>query len=132
MDQALLSFNSLGLTAATTIFVGAGAGLIRGFTGFGGAVFAVPILSLAFDPQIAVTIVLISGFVGTLQLLPSALPFARWSDILPIITVSSLTTPLGIYLLFTQEPEVIRRSIGFLVLLGSVIMLGGWSWRGRL
>ena len=57
-------------SALATLVVGIVAGLLRGFTGFGGAIFAVPVLSLIYGPATAIAVVLASGVVGTIQLVP--------------------------------------------------------------
>ena len=117
-------------SALATLVVGIVAGLLRGFTGFGGAIFAVPVLSLIYGPATAIAVVLASGVVGTIQLVPGALALARWREILPMILVSLGVTPLGTYALLTGDPESIRRGIGCFVLVAALLMLRGWSWQG--
>lgn len=117
-------------SAIATLVVGIIAGLLRGFSGFGGAIFAVPMLSLVYGPAAAIAVVLASGAIGTVQLMPGALPFARWRAVLPVLAGSLVFTPLGTYLLLTGDPNVIRRGIGIFVLLAALLMFRGWSWRG--
>ena len=117
-------------SAIATLVVGIIAGLLRGFSGFGGAIFAVPMLSLVYGPPAAIAVVLASGAIGTVQLIPGALPFARWREILPMLAGSLVFTPLGTYLLLTGDPNIVRRAIGIFVLLAALLMLRGWSWRG--
>lgn len=120
----------LSTTTLATVAVGLVAGLLRGFTGFGGAIFAVPVLSLVYGPAPAIAVVLTSGTVGTLQLVPGALPLTRWREVLPIIGVALLATPVGTYVLLTEDPELVRRSIGVFVLAAALVMLRGWNWTG--
>ena len=120
----------LSVSALATLGVGLVAGLIRGFSGFGGAIFAVPVLSLIYGPPQHVGIVLASGTLGTIQLAPGALPLARWREVLPVVLAALIATPIGTYVLLTNDPDSIRRGIGVFVLAAAFLTLRGWSWRG--
>ncbi|MBH61410.1 MAG: hypothetical protein CL569_02955 [Alphaproteobacteria bacterium] len=113
-----------------TLAVGLIAGLIRGYTGFGGAIFAIPLLSLIYGPTSAVALVLAAGLVGTAQLMPGALPMATWRQIVPMVLVSLVFTPLGTWVLLTTDPDYVRRGLGLFVLVAAVTMMWGWSWQG--
>lgn len=104
-------------------------GALRGFSGFGGAIFMVPTLSLIYDPTTAVVIVLLSGTAGSVQLMPSATREARWREILPIVLAAAIANPVGTHALLAAEPETVRRGIGVFVLASAFIMMRGWAWR---
>ena len=72
------------------------AGIVRGFTGFGSALVMVPVMALLWSPAEAVTTALGLGFVGSFQLVPKALPQARWRDLGPMA---------GATLLFRRMPS---------------------------
>ena len=118
------------LPAFATLMVGLVAGLLRGFTGFGGAVFAIPLLSLIYPPTTAIVVVLAAGLVGTAQLLPGALPLMNWRESAPIVLVALAVMPFGTYALLSIDPVLVRRGIGLFVLVAGLSMLHGWSWRG--
>ncbi|MCY4513923.1 MAG: sulfite exporter TauE/SafE family protein [Candidatus Tectomicrobia bacterium] len=118
------------LPALATLVVGLVAGLLRGFTGFGGAVFAIPVLSLVYPPTTAIAVVLAAGLVGTVQLLPGALPLTNWRESAPIVLVALAVMPFGTYALLNIDPVLVRRGIGSFVLVAGLFMLRGWSWRG--
>ncbi len=120
------------LSAATpaALAVGLVAGALRGYTGFGGAVFAIPLLSLIYGPATAVAMVLAAGAAGTAQLMPGALPLADWRRIVPLVLASLAALPLGTWLLLTADPGLVRRGIGVFVLASAIAMMRGWSWRG--
>ena len=118
------------LPAFATLMVGLVAGLLRGFTGFGGAVFAIPLLSLIYPPTTAIVVVLAAGLVGTAQLLPGALPLMNWRESAPIVLVALAVMPFGTYALLSIDPVLVRRGIGLFVLVAGLSMLYGWSWRG--
>lgn len=120
----------LTLPSLATLMVGLVVGLLRGFTGFGGGVFAIPLLSLIYGPTTAIVVVLASGVVGVVQLLPSALQLTDWRQSMPLILVALMVMPFGTYALLTVDPDVVRRGIGILVLAAGITMLYGRSWRG--
>jgi hypothetical protein len=120
----------LSASILATIAIGLGAGLLRGFSGFGGSIFAVPLLSIVYDPAVAVAVMLGAGTIGTPQLIPGALPLTQWRETLPLIVLTLVATPIGTYVLLTGDPDMIRRGIGIFVLLAALLMMWGWSWRG--
>jgi hypothetical protein len=50
---------------------------------------------------------------------------------MPILISLTLFTPVGTYLLFNTDPELIRRAMGGFVLLFALILMSGWIYRGR-
>ena len=120
----------LSASAFATVAIALVAGLLRGFSGFGGSIFAVPLLSFVYEPATAVAVVLESATIGTAQLIPGALPLTQWRETSPLIALSIVATPLGTYALLTSDPDLIRRGIGIFVLGAALLMLLGWSWRG--
>jgi uncharacterized membrane protein YfcA len=123
-------FEPNSLVTIATLTVGVVAGLIRGFTGFGGAIFAIPLLSIIYAPTSAVALVLAAGIVGTAQLVPSALQLATWRQIIPLTSVALVFIPLGTWMLIMADPDIVRRGLGIFVLATAIIMMRGWSWKG--
>lgn len=120
----------LSASAAATLAVGFGAGVLRGYTGFGGAIFAIPLLGLIYGPTTAIAVVLACGMIGTVQLMPGALPLTSRRQVVPVVLAALVTMPFGTWLLLTTDPDVVRRGIGVFVLACAIAMLRGWSWRG--
>ena len=120
----------LSASAAATLAVGFGAGALRGYTGFGGAIFAIPLLGLIYGPTSAIAVVMACGLVGTVQLMPGALPLANWRRIVPLVLAALVVMPFGTWLLLTTDPDLVRRGIGVFVLTCAIAMMRGWSWRG--
>ena len=120
----------LSASTAATLAVGLGAGVLRGYTGFGGAIFAIPLLGLIYGPTSAIAVVLACGAVGTVQLMPGALPLASRRLFVPLVLAALVSMPFGTWLLLTIDPDLVRRGIGVFVLACAIAMLRGWSWRG--
>jgi len=115
--------------AAAIVFAGAA---IKGFAGFGGAIFAIPLMIVLFGPTAAVTLVVLLEIPTTVQLLPRALRGANWRLITPIGIAHLVTIPLGTFVLVAVEPAILQRATGSLVILLVVAMWLGWSYRGEI
>lgn len=106
------------------------AGLVRGTTGFGGAMLMTPILSGLFSPINAVVIALLLETAAALVMFPDALPKARWWTLVYLTLPAILTVPLGGYLLLTLDPSIARKIISGVVILFSSMLLFGFRYGG--
>jgi uncharacterized protein len=105
------------------------AGLVRGLSGFGGALVMAPLLSLLFGPAPAVAMTITIELAGYVQLLPGAARHIRWREVGPMGLAALAAMPLGVYGVVHIDPEPMRRLIGGIVaLLAGLLMLG---WRAR-
>ena len=105
-------------------------GVLHGYTGFGAALFMVPLFTLLFGPMEAIILMVIIAAFGSAQLYPTAARNAQWRELVPVILAIFISTPVGIYLLFSLDAEVIRRAMGGFVLLAALILLSGWVYKG--
>ncbi|TRZ65104.1 MAG: sulfite exporter TauE/SafE family protein [Rhodocyclaceae bacterium] len=106
-------------------------GVIRGATGFGGAMVMTPTLSLLLGPIPAVVSALLLETFAAFSMLPAAARHANWRTIAPIFAAAFITVPLGGYLLLTLDPQLMRRAIAATVLVFSLLLLTGLRYRGR-
>ncbi len=106
------------------------AGLMRGYAGFGTAVVLVPIFAVLWGPRVGVPVMLLMELIVSLQLLPRAFKDADTRVILPIGGAAALATPLGAVVLFTADPDLLRRAIGGFVLVFGMLLLSGWRYNG--
>ena len=106
------------------------AGIIRGVTGFGGAMVLTPPLALLFGPRIAVPVVLLLEAFAALPMMRDAIGLARWSVLVPIIVAACVTVPLGGYVLLHADSVVLRRVIAGLVLVFALVLLTGVRYKG--
>lgn len=119
----------LDLLAVSMMIAGA-AGVVRGVTGFGGALVMMPPLSLIMGPRLAVlTVLLLEGFAAG-PMLGEALRLARYRVIVPIAVAACVTMPLGAYFLVTVDPQVLRRWIAGIVVVFSLVLLAGVRYQG--
>lgn len=110
--------------------VAAGAGLARGFSGFGAALIFVPLASTAIGPKLAVPLLLVVDSLLALGFLPGANRHADRGSVAVMIAGAVFGVPAGTYLLATLDPLLIRWSIVFLVLMMLVLLMSGWRFRG--
>ena len=102
------------------------AGFLRGFVGFGAALITIPVLSLAYDPRLAVAAMSVVGIPTLLQLLPEAVRTAERPIVVPTSLAILLAAPFGTWALVNINPALMKIVISTLVV-GMVAMLArGW------
>lgn len=107
------------------------AGVVRGVTGFGGAMIMSPLLALLIGPQAAVLIALLLEGFAPLPLLPAVARIANWKVMKPIILGAFLAAPVGGWLLAHVEARLMSKAIAGVVLSFAFIMLMGVQIRAR-
>src|SRR6185295_12502679 len=120
----------MGITELAAIAIVIFAGLVRGTTGFGGAMFMTPVLSVLYPPVNAVVIALLLETAAALVMFPDALPKVRWRTLLYLTLPAVVTVPIGGYLLLTLDPVVARKIISGVVILFSSMLLFGFRYGG--
>ncbi|WP_431282246.1 sulfite exporter TauE/SafE family protein [Humitalea sp. 24SJ18S-53] len=106
------------------------AGLMRGYAGFGTAILLSPVFSTLWGPLAAVPVMLLMELLVSVQLLPKAMGHADRRTILPLGLAAVIATPFGAWVLLSADGEVLRRSIGFLVLVFGFLLMSGWRYHG--
>jgi hypothetical protein len=101
------------------------AGVLRGFTGFGFALAAVPVLTLFIEPLRVVPATLIVAVIAGAELVPKAWRHVEWRSMRLLLAGAVAGTPFGVHALSALPANVMRGVIGAVVLL-SVLLL----WRG--
>ena len=110
--------------------IGALAGVIRGITGFGGAMVMSPPLALLLGPLLTVPVVLLLESVAAAPMVVQLRKLVRWRVIGPIAIAACLTIPLGTYALVKADPQTMRRVIAAVVIVFSLLLLKGWRYAG--
>ena len=113
------------LAATFALVVSALAGFLRGFTGFGSALAAVPLLSLVLEPIDVVPCVLVLQVVAGLQLLRRVWSEVDWTSVRPLLLGALAGTPLGTLLLSHLPADAMRAAIGLVVLAAVALLRGG-------
>ena len=106
------------------------AGVVRGITGFGGAMVMAPPLALLLGPKITVPVVLLLESLAAAPQVLQTRGLVRWRVVAPMLAATCLTVPLGGYFLATAEPHVVRRTTALVVIVFSLLLLRGWRYRG--
>ena len=115
------------LISATILFIG---GLIQGYTGFGGGTISVPILVILFGPIAAIGIITPIYIFGALAILPKAIKNVNWTEVLPVSIAGSIAVFIGLTLLINTNPLVIKKIMGFFILVTTLIMIAGRKYNG--
>ncbi|MBK19311.1 MAG: hypothetical protein CMM52_10810 [Rhodospirillaceae bacterium] len=129
MDELTIA-NIFNLALATGIGVAAFNGMIHGYTGFGGALLTVPVLTFLYGPVEAIGMVAIISIFGASHLAYGIYRLAEWRSLIPICLGIALLTPVGAWILFHIDGEIVRRSMGGFILAFALILFSGWSYRG--
>ncbi len=101
------------------------AGVVRGFSGFGGAMILVPILAVAYAPAVAVPVLYILDLVLTLPLAWRARRRCAWREVLPLVLGHTVALPVGLALLLIADPIALTRVMGVVVLTVALLMALG-------
>lgn len=107
------------------------AGVTRGFSGFGGALIFVPLVSAAFGPKIAAPTLLVIDTVLTLPFLIRALRACIWRQVAPLAVGAVVAVPAGVWVLEHADPMVLRWALALLSLGLLALLMSGWRHSGR-
>jgi uncharacterized membrane protein YfcA len=107
------------------------AGLARGFSGFGAALIFVPLGSVVLGPTMAAPLLLAVDYVTSMGLIPRAVRLADRPSVLMTLIGALVGIPLGVYLLASYDPLLIRWAIVALVAMMLVLLISGWRYPGR-
>jgi uncharacterized membrane protein YfcA len=99
------------------------AALLRGFTGFGFAIAAVPLLSLVLPPTHVVPLAVVLQVLASVVDFRSAARITDWRSLVWLSPGLVVGTPLGLWMLTRLSADAARLTIGLLIL-ASAVMLG--------
>jgi len=112
-----------------TMAVAGLAGLVRGFSGFGGAMIYMPLVAAVYEPRIAAVTILLVDFASTW---PFAIPEMRrcnWREVVPISIAMAVGVPFGTWALIALDPIVLRWCISIVVLGLLPPLVFGWRYQ---
>lgn len=109
-----------------------GAGLIRGFTGFGGPAFILAILTIFFTPYNVVSKILVVDFFASVYLFTSVYRDIDWRSTLFMVIPTLIFMPLGHWILLETDPIIMKRSISMIIALSCLVLLVGYRYRHPL
>ncbi|HEY0296984.1 MAG TPA: sulfite exporter TauE/SafE family protein [Bordetella sp.] len=106
-------------------------GTMRGFSGFGAALFGMPALSMVFAPALAAPIMTGLQILSSLQTVRHDRPHILWRQAIILSLVSSLAALAGARLLVAVDPSTSRLVMGCIVLATVVFLASGWRYSGQ-
>lgn len=104
------------------------AGLVRGFTGFGGALVMAPVLLTLTDPISTTAIVIIVNVVAGILQAREIHREADWGIARPLCYIALLTAPIGLWSIHVLDIERVRQIVGAVVLLATLTLLLRWRF----
>lgn len=99
--------------------------MLRGFTGFGFALAAVPALTLVATPVEVVPCVMVLQVVAGVQLIGRTWQDVDWKAVRPLLVTALIGTPLGTIALDGIPADPMRALIGVIVLGAVAVLLAG-------
>jgi hypothetical protein len=105
------------------------AGLIRGFTGFGGPAFMLAILTLFFTPYSIVSKILVVDFIASVYLFKAVYRQIDWRSTAYMVIPTLVFMPLGHWLLIELDPLLMKRAMALIIATASLLMLTGFRYR---
>jgi uncharacterized membrane protein YfcA len=117
---------------AIIAIVAFGAGLVRGFTGFGGPAFMLAILTLFFTPYSIVAKILVVDFVASIYLFKTVYREIDWRSTAFLVIPTLLAMPLGLWLLVEMDPLWMKRAMAGIIAVACAFMLLGFRYRKPL
>ena len=107
------------------------AGLVRGFSGFGGAMIYMPLIAAIYDPRIAAVTILLVDFVCSTPFAIRETRRCSWREVIPISIAMAAGVPLGTWALIALDPIVLRWGISILILVLLPPVILGWRYTGQ-
>lgn len=104
------------------------AGVVRGFSGFGGALIFIPLASAVLGPRFAVPVFYLVDLFTALPYGLKSIRRANMPEIMPMLVGSWLGTPVGAWVLSTTDPLVLRWGTNILVLAMLGLLVSGWRY----
>lgn len=99
--------------------------VIKGITGFGFSLLAIPVLSFIFPMNVLVPALVIFNLVTSILVLLKLKEKVRAYYLIPMMIASLLGIPFGIYILTYIDANILKLVISFLIILFSLKMLSG-------
>ena len=105
------------------------AGVVRGFTGFGGPAIMVLALTQFYSPASVLALVLLVDYTANFQLAIGAIRHTSWRSVTPLAIGGIISLPLGIHALQVLDPLTMKRSIALVTGVCVCVMLCNWRYK---
>jgi uncharacterized membrane protein YfcA len=102
------------------------AGIVKGLTGFGFSLMAVPVLVLLLGPRTAIPVIVVLNAFTNVVLFAGCRRAANLRRIVPLIIAGVATVPIGTYLLLILEPISLKLIVGCVTVAFALAFLVGF------
>ena len=106
-------------------------GVVRGYSGFGGALIVVPLSAMVFGPKVAVPMFYLFDLGSATPYGYRSVPKCKWAQVIPMLAGHLVMLPLGTWLLTNMEPTAVRWGMEGTVVLMLLLLVSGWRYTGR-
>jgi uncharacterized membrane protein YfcA len=106
-------------------------GVVRGFSGFGGALIFIPMTAAILGPRKAVAVFYLFDLVSATPYGYTYFPKCRWREVLPMIAGAAVTLPMGAWVLKYTDPLALRWLLAIVVLSMLALLVTGWRYKGQ-
>ncbi len=103
--------------------------IVRGVSGFGSSMIGIGALSIVLPPAQVVPAFLAVELLTTVNLVPSIWRQIDWRSLRWVVLGCALTTPIGLTVLATLDPNPMRLAVSGCLLAIALAMLSGWAQR---
>ena len=104
------------------------AGVVLGFTGFGGALVMAPVFMTITDPVTATAMILIVNAVVGIANLRAVGVETDWSIARPLCIAACAASPIGLWMLSSVDVDAVRRVVAGAVILASTGLALRWRF----
>lgn len=104
-----------------------GAGVVRGYTGFGSSAVAVGTLAIVMSPARIVPVMYLMEIAASVTLIPAIRQHIDWHWLRPLAIANLIATPVGVWILSRFDAAALRLMVALSLLALSLVLLSGWS-----
>ncbi|MGI9310661.1 MAG: sulfite exporter TauE/SafE family protein [bacterium] len=115
------------LPVLISIFAASLAGFSRGFCGFGAAIIYIPLVSIAYDPVIAVVTLFLVDILPSLPIVYKSFRKFDYSLVVPMLLGAIIFSPMGVFILLTMDKQIMELIIGVLIFVLTVRLLTNYQ-----
>ncbi len=106
-------------------------GVVRGYSGFGGALIVIPLAAMAVGPVMAVPMFYLFDLGSATPYGYRSLPKCKWPEILPMLAGHLAMLPVGAWMLTSLDTTAVRWGMEVCVISMLVLLISGWRYTGR-
>lgn len=105
------------------------AGVVYGFAGFGAALVFMPVATAFIPVEMAIAAFAVSALASLVSVVPRAWGQADRPGVVLMIAVATLTLPIGIYILRTNDVTTMRWAVLAVTTITLLALISGWRYQ---